>query len=70
MEKKVGIYGGEGSFPVLKEGIKERIAQVIERFVNSAVLAEEAGFDGVEIDGANGLFTGSILNRLYESEKG
>jgi 2,4-dienoyl-CoA reductase-like NADH-dependent reductase (Old Yellow Enzyme family) len=70
LEKKVSIYGGEGSFPVPNEGIKESIAQIIERFVNSTVLAEEAGFDGVEIDGASGLFTGSILNRLYESEKG
>jgi 2,4-dienoyl-CoA reductase-like NADH-dependent reductase (Old Yellow Enzyme family) len=41
------------------EATKKDIENVIQGFVNAAVRAKSAGFDGVEIHGANGYyFTG------------
>jgi len=59
--EQLAFYGGEGSFPVPKEATKEDIAEVIQGFVNAAVHAKQAGFDGVEIHGANGYILDQFL---------
>lgn len=59
--EQLGMYGGEGSFSVPKEATKEDIAEVIQGFVSAAVRAKQAGFDGVEIHGANGYILDQFL---------
>ncbi|WP_342714982.1 NADH:flavin oxidoreductase [Bacillus paramycoides] len=52
--QQMKVYGGNGKFPVPKEATKEDIKVVIKGFAEAAKNAREAGFDGVEIHGANG----------------
>ena len=54
-------YRGSGPWPVPKEMTQEDIAEVIEGFAASAVAAKEAGFDGVEVHGANGYLLDQFL---------
>jgi 2,4-dienoyl-CoA reductase-like NADH-dependent reductase (Old Yellow Enzyme family) len=46
-------YGGSGDFALPEKLSQEGIAEVIETFVAAARRAREAGFDGVELHGAN-----------------
>ncbi|WP_408606667.1 NADH:flavin oxidoreductase [Domibacillus epiphyticus] len=59
--EQLGIYGGEGAFPTPKEAAKQDIADVIAGFVKAAQRAKEAGFDGIEIHGANGYILDQFL---------
>ncbi|OLN22305.1 NADH:flavin oxidoreductase [Domibacillus antri] len=59
--EQLGIYGGEGSFPTPREATKQDIADVIAGFTEAAKRAKEAGFDGVEIHGANGYILDQFL---------
>jgi 2,4-dienoyl-CoA reductase-like NADH-dependent reductase (Old Yellow Enzyme family) len=59
--EQLKIYGGEGPFPMPKEATKDDIAEVIKGFVDAAKRAKEAGFDGVEIHGANGYILDQFL---------
>lgn len=59
--EQLGFYGGSGPFPTPREMTKEDINQVIEAFVSSAKNAKTAGFDGVEIHGANGYLLDEFL---------
>ncbi|MFC3884805.1 NADH:flavin oxidoreductase [Bacillus songklensis] len=59
--EQLGIYGGEGPFPMPKEATKDDIAEVIKGFADAAKRAKEAGFDGVEIHGANGYILDQFL---------
>ncbi|WP_269082483.1 NADH:flavin oxidoreductase [Aneurinibacillus tyrosinisolvens] len=59
--EKVPAYGGEGPFDTPKEMTKEDIQDVIRGFANAAKLAKDAGFDGVEIHGANGYLLDEFL---------
>ena len=43
----------------------EEIPQIIEAFTNAAKLAKEAGFDGVEIHGANGYLLDNFLRSTF-----
>ena len=52
--EQLAFYGGQGKFQTPEEMTKTDIEQLIEGFVASAKNAREAGFDGVEIHGANG----------------
>lgn len=52
--RKMPEYGGEGAFPLPKEMTLEEIALVKQGFINAALLAYTAGFDGVELHAANG----------------
>lgn len=47
-------YIGEGAYPVPKELSVDEIEQIVKDFAASATRAVEAGFDGIEIHGANG----------------
>jgi 2,4-dienoyl-CoA reductase-like NADH-dependent reductase (Old Yellow Enzyme family) len=80
--KKMPEYGGgEGAFPFPKEITTEEISKTIAGFVQGAINAYEAGFDGAEIHAANGYlldqfltdytnnrsdrYGGSVENRFY-----
>lgn len=54
-------YHGEGPYPVPKEASLADIAEVIAGFAQAARHAVEAGFDGVEIHGANGYLIDNFL---------
>lgn len=59
--EQMQFYGGSGSFPKPKEASKEDIQDVIKGFTEAAVRAKTAGFDGVEIHGANGYILDQFL---------
>ncbi|MYL32272.1 NADH:flavin oxidoreductase [Pontibacillus yanchengensis] len=59
--EQLGFYGGSGPFPTPNTMTKEDIDQVIASFADAAALAKEAGFDGVEIHGANGYLLDEFL---------
>jgi len=52
--KEMTFYYGEGDYSTPKSLSKTDIDDAINGFVNAATLAKQAGFDGVEIHGANG----------------
>ncbi|MGM0750814.1 MAG: NADH:flavin oxidoreductase [Bacillota bacterium] len=58
---QLGFYGGSGPFPVPEEMTMDDIEAVKKSFVESAVNAKEAGFEGVEIHGANGYLLDQFL---------
>ena len=59
--EKSETYEGSGRYPMPREATKEDIAEVIAGFVNAAKRAQTAGFDGVEIHGANGYLLDEFL---------
>jgi len=59
--KMLPHYYGEGKFPVPKEITKKQIAETVISFANAAKNALEAGFDGIEIHGANGYLLDQFL---------
>ncbi|GAC1374253.1 MAG: NADH:flavin oxidoreductase [Pseudarthrobacter sp.] len=58
---QLGFYRGEGPYRVPGEITPGQIEQVREGFVNAALNAKAAGFDGVEIHGANGYLLDQFL---------
>lgn len=58
----LGSYSG--LFPVPKAMSEADIAEVVARFVRTAQLAEQAGFDGVEIHAAHGYLLSQFLSPL------
>lgn len=59
--KKMEMYGGSGDFALPGELGHEGIGEVIDGFTAAAVRAREAGFDGVELHGANGYILDQFL---------
>jgi 2,4-dienoyl-CoA reductase-like NADH-dependent reductase (Old Yellow Enzyme family) len=59
--EQLPFYGGQGEFSTPKEMTEADISQVIQGFVTSAKNAKEAGFDGIEIHGANGYILDQFL---------
>ncbi len=53
---------GEQPYPVPETMTESDIRATIAEYVRSAVLAREAGFDGVELHGANGYLINQFLN--------
>lgn len=52
---------GEQPYPVPRALERDEIPQVVEQFAHAARKAKEAGFDGVEIHGANGYLIDQFL---------
>ncbi|MFZ3590377.1 NADH:flavin oxidoreductase [Bacillus sp. DJP31] len=59
--EQLSFYGGSGEFQVPKEMTKEDIKEVIQSFGDAADRAKKAGFDGIEIHGANGYILDQFL---------
>ncbi|MEO0788386.1 MAG: alkene reductase [Bacteroidota bacterium] len=55
---------GELEIPAPEAMTKEEIKAAIQEYMNSAKLAIEAGFDGIELHGANGYLIDQFLNPL------
>lgn len=55
------FYEGEGLYPKPRAMTEEDIREAVEGFAASAVRARDAGFDGVEIHGANGYLLDQFL---------
>ncbi|MCL7749966.1 NADH:flavin oxidoreductase [Halalkalibacter sp. MEB205] len=58
---QLSFYRGDGEFPVPKEMNLQEIEKVKLSFVQAAKNAKKAGFDGVEIHGANGYILDQFL---------
>lgn len=59
--EQLGFYRGEGPYPVPSEMTAEQMDEVRKAFVAAALRAQQAGFDGVEIHGANGYLLDQFL---------
>lgn len=59
--EQLGFYRGEGPYRVPAEITREQMEEVREGFVSAALRAKKAGFDGVEIHGANGYLLDQFL---------
>lgn len=60
--EKSEAYGGSGPYPVPREATQEDLETARKGFVTAAKNAHSAGFDGVEIHGANGYFLNEFLS--------
>ncbi|MFC7058631.1 NADH:flavin oxidoreductase [Halovenus salina] len=60
--EKSEAYGGSGPYPVPEQATHDDLDTAREGFVSAAVNAAEAGFDGIEIHGANGYFINEFLS--------
>jgi 2,4-dienoyl-CoA reductase-like NADH-dependent reductase (Old Yellow Enzyme family) len=65
--EQLPMYRGSGPFPTPEAMTAEQIHQVRQAFVTSARLARDAGFDGVEIHGANGYLLDQFLTDYMNS---
>lgn len=59
--EQLSMYRGSGAFRIPEAMTTDQIGQVRAAFVNAARLARDAGFDGVEIHGANGYLLDEFL---------
>lgn len=59
--EQLTFYGGSGPYPLPREMTLGEIAEAIAGFAAAAVNARDAGFDGVEIHGANGYLLDQFL---------
>jgi len=59
--EQLGFYRGEGAYPMPRAIEADEIRQLIADFAAAAVRAKAAGFDGVEIHGANGYILDQFL---------
>jgi N-ethylmaleimide reductase len=60
---------GPQPYPVPEEMSESDVQQAIEEFVNASRLSIEAGFDGVELHGANGYLIDQFLNTASNSRR-
>jgi 2,4-dienoyl-CoA reductase-like NADH-dependent reductase (Old Yellow Enzyme family) len=61
--EQLPIYGGEGRFETPRELSTDELDDIRKSFVAAAERAVDAGFDGVEIHGANGYLLDSFVTR-------
>lgn len=59
--EQLSIYGGSGPYPTPSAVALDGIGEIRQAFVESALRARDAGFDGVEIHGANGYLLDAFL---------
>jgi len=59
--EQLGFYRGEGPYPVPSAITLSQMKDVRDGFVTAALHAQQAGFDGVEIHGANGYLLDQFL---------
>jgi 2,4-dienoyl-CoA reductase-like NADH-dependent reductase (Old Yellow Enzyme family) len=65
--EQLPMYRGSGPFQIPQAMTTEHIGQVRAAFVNAARQARDAGFDGVEIHGANGYLLDEFLTDYLNS---
>ncbi len=63
--KPLGLYGDQEAWVTPKAMTEADIAHAIEGFRQSARLAREAGFDGIELHGANGYLLNQFLSTHF-----
>ena len=59
--EKMPEYGGSGGYSTPQALSQAQIDDIVDGFARSAALAEEAGFDGVEVHAANGYLLDQFL---------
>jgi 2,4-dienoyl-CoA reductase-like NADH-dependent reductase (Old Yellow Enzyme family) len=59
--EKMSAYRGAGPYPLPRAMSREEIARVLAYFTHAARNAKAAGFDGIEIHGANGYLIDQFL---------
>lgn len=59
--EQMRFYRGQGPYPLPQAMTEHEIAAAVQGFADAAVRAREAGFDGVEIHGANGYLLDQFL---------
>jgi len=57
----MAFYRGSGAYPVPAAMTTDEIAEAVEGFARAALFAKHAGFDGVEVHGANGYLLDQFL---------
>ncbi|MBY6036887.1 NADH:flavin oxidoreductase [Fictibacillus nanhaiensis] len=67
--EQLGFYHGSGPFKTPKAMDEKDIQQVIRSFAASAHNAQQAGFDGVEIHGANGYLLDEFLTEYLNKRE-
>lgn len=60
--RQMPFYRGQGPYRRPEAMTHDDIAQAIEGFASAALRAKEAGFDGVELHGANGYLLDQFMN--------
>lgn len=60
--RQMPFYRGSGAYPVPRAMAQQEIAQAVQGFALAARRAQQAGFDGVEIHGANGYLLDQFLS--------
>lgn len=63
--RQLSFYGGEGPYATPGEMTEEEIRQAIDGFVQAALNARDAGFDGVELHGANGYLLHEFISAEF-----
>lgn len=66
--QEMTFYYGKGDYSTPRAMTEDDIANVINGFINAARLAKLAGFDGVEIHGANGYLLDQFMT-LYTNDR-
>ncbi|WP_415902976.1 NADH:flavin oxidoreductase [Neptuniibacter sp. QD29_5] len=61
--EQMPFYYGDGPYRLPKSLTTSDIKEVVEGFVSSSLLAKQAGFNGVEIHGANGYLLDQFLTQ-------
>ncbi|GAB6387558.1 oxidoreductase [Stutzerimonas marianensis] len=63
--RQLSFYGGEGPYATPAEMTETEIQEAIEGFVQAARHARAAGFDGVELHGANGYLLHEFMSAEF-----